>query len=676
MRRIWPVLAASLLGFGLVPIACASGLDYASGPGGTGGFDPGDGGLTTSSSGYGANGQGTAGVGGDPGPPQCDDELKQCPHEFTYPAGNESSVELRGSYAPDGWTTGTPLTKDGDVWRASVYVPWNVDVEYKFVLDGVTWVEDPNNANHVSDGFGGFNSLLTGQTCSEDEWICVTPFGTFDWRSGVLYFVFVDRFNDGDPSNNGAATAGVQEPADWQGGDWAGVLQKVEDGYFTSLGVNVLWLSVPMDNTSQAGQGIGGDTHEYSAYHGYWPSNLDQAEEHFGSLEELKALVDAAHAKGIKIILDYAMNHVHVSSPVYTEHKDWFWSLADCGVCGQGCNWDGPSGKKCWFTDYLPDFNFTVAAARQYSVDNALWWIEQTGIDGFRLDAVKHIENSWVQDLRAAVKAQVEPVTGEHFYMVGETFSYSQNDIRTDPVTGVTFVDPVNMLDGQFDFPVRLNVTEKVLRREGSMTDLDAFFASNDAFYGAGVMSTFVGNHDIPRVIHQAEDSPPWSVHDNDKDRAWNNPPSQPSGKNAFERLANAFTILFTTKGIPLVYYGDEIGLPGAGDPDNRRMMQWSGYSAGQTLLLDHMKKLGAIRAAHPALWKGTRAKLSATTDTYAYVMSSGDDTVYVAINRSDADKSVDGLPASALKDLLTDATVSGPALTVKARSGMVLVAP
>jgi glycosidase len=370
------------------------------------------------------------------------------------------------------------------------------------------------------------------------------------------------------------------------------------------------------------------------------------------------------------------MNHVHVSSPVYTDHQDWFWSLADCGVCGQGCDWDGPSGKKCWFTDYLPDFNFTVAAARQYSVDNALWWIQETGIDGFRLDAVEHVENSWVEDLRAAVKEQVEPVTGEHFYMVGETFSYNPGDIRTDPVTGVAFVDPVSMLDGQLDFPVRLNATEKVLGREGSMTDLDAFFASNDTFYGAGVMNTFHRQSRPPARDPSGGGLAPWGVHDSDKDTAWNDPPGLPSGKSAFERLANAFTILFTTKGIPLVHYGDEVGLPGAADPDSRRMMQRSGCSAGQQLLLEHMKKLGAIRAAHPALWKGTRKKLSAGTDTYAYEMSSGDDVVYVAINRSDADESVDELPGSALTDLLTDAAVSGPAIPVEARSGMVLVSP
>jgi glycosidase len=238
-------------------------------------------------------------------------------------------------------------------------------------------------------------------------------------------------------------------------------------------------------------------------------------------------------------------------------------------------------------------------------------------------------------------------------------------------------VDPKKALTGQFDFPIRLNVTNTVLRREGSMEDLDGFLDSNDNFYGPGaVMSTFIGNHDLPRVIHQAEDTPKWGVHFNDKAAGWSNLPGLPSGMSAFERVANGFTVLFTTKGIPLIYYGDEIGLPGAPDPDNRRAMQWSGYSAGQQYLKDHISKLGAIRAAHPALSQGTRSKLSVSKDTYAYKMANATDTVYVAINRSDSGQSVGGLPSGSLTDLLTGAMVTGPSINVPARHAMILVTP
>ncbi len=670
-----PVLAALL-----APFACAGSEELigtgtsTTSPPNVGGFNPGTGGGTASGSGSGANGQTTTAdvdagkdAAEEPAPPVCDDSLKRCDHEFTYPAGAEATVEIRGNFAPDGWLNGVPLKKVGAAWTATVQVPWDVDVQYKFVVDGTHWVPDPNNPTLIDDGQGGKNSLLTGETCA--WWSCAAPpvLG-YDWRDAVLYFVFVDRFLDGDPKNNGAPVAGVDPAANYQGGDYAGVLKKIEEGYFTDLGVNTLWLTVPMDNPDV--KGLGTDGKQYSAYHGYWPQHLDATESRFGSLGELKGVVDAAHKAGLKVILDYAMNHVHDSSPVYQQHPGWFWPLDWSGkhcVCGQGCAWEGADAKRCWFTDYLPDWDYTQKDARTFSVDNAIKWAKDTGIDGYRLDAVKHIEDAWLTDLRARVTSDLEPGSQQHFYMVGETFTGDQGLIKY-------YVNP-SMLDGQFDFPFRMQLANKVLMRKGTMQELDGFIAASDSVYGAGVMSTFIGNHDLPRAIHLAQDQPLWDNEWADgKDRSWVNQPALPGGTSAFERLANAFTILYTMKGIPLVYYGDEVGMPGGGDPDNRRMMQWSSYSAGQKLLLAHVKKLGAIRAAHPALRKGTRATLTASIDTYSYKLDLNGDTVYVLVNRGDGQATVGGLPGGAYTDLLTGTDKAGPGVDVPARSSLILV--
>ncbi|AKT40284.1 alpha-amylase family glycosyl hydrolase [Chondromyces crocatus] len=646
-------------------------------PPGTGAFDPGS--VPPgpgSGSGYGAGGPsgggGDGGSGGviDPGPPQCDDSSKRCDHMFTYAGtGNEASVEIRGSFAPGAWDDGVQMTRQNDQWVATVPIPYGQSVQYKLVIDGTTWISDPGNPNQVDDGFGGKNSLIEATTC--DPWTCEELPGTFNWRDAVLYFVFVDRFFNGDPSNDGPSIPQVQPPAAYQGGDWAGVRQKLAEGYFTELGVNVLWLTVPMDNTDQAGQG-NGESHMYSAYHGYWPRDLTQPEARFGTMAEFKALVDEAHAMGIKVIVDYAMNHVHASSPVYQQNQSWFWpndngSGGNC-ICGDGCSWDGAQGRRCWFTSYLPDFNFTVAAARNWSVDNAVWWIKETGIDGYRLDAVKHIEDQWIIDLRNRVKSEILPSTGEHFYMVGETFTGDRGLINH-------YVDSYRMLDGQFDFPLRASIVRTLLMRHGSLNELVNELNISDGAFANGIMSTFIGNHDVPRSIHFAEDTPMWGdAWDGGKDRNWSNLPGLPGGASAFERLANGFTLIYTTKGVPLIYYGDEIGLPGAGDPDNRRFMAWSGYSAGQTKLLNHMKKLGTIRAAHPALRRGNRQTLTVNTDTLAYSMTGSGETVYVTINRSDTAQQVGGLPAGQFTDALTNESVSGPTVTVPPRSSRILV--
>ncbi len=645
-------------------------LDGKEPPGEVGGFDPGTTGTIGSSTSYG-NGGGSGGQGGEGGggPPMCDDALKRCPHVFTYADNGESSVEVRGDWAaPDSWDAGVEMTKEGSTWTATIPVPWDAPVQYKFRLndDDQQWILDPANASTIDDGNGNTNSLVAAQTC--EVWTCETPVLGYDWRDAVLYFVFVDRFLDGNPGNNGAPTT-ADPGADYEGGDFAGVLDKIEEGYFTDLGVNTLWLTVPMQNPNN--KEIGADGHYYSGFHGYWPSDLETTEERFGTMAELKAVVDAAHAKGMKVIVDYAMNHVHDSAKVYTDHQDWFWPNSNGAggncVCGEGCGWDGDQGRRCWFRDYLPDFNFQNAAARKFSIDNALWWIDQTGVDGFRLDAVKHIEDQWLLDLRSRVSAEVESVTQQHFYMVGETFTGDKGLIKY-------YVKP-SMLDGQFDFPLRVSLTRTVLMRKAPMTELSDFLASNDNYYGSGVMSTFIGNHDMPRSIHFAQDTSPWDNEwDGGQNLAWNNKPGLPSGTSAFERLANAFTVLFTSKGVPLIYYGDEIGLPGAGDPDNRRFMQWSGYSAGQTLLLNRIKKLTKIRADHKALRQGTRTIIGVTNDTLAYRMQGAGDTVYVVVNRGDSQQSVGGLPGGAMTDLMTDAAVSGPQVNVPARSSMILV--
>jgi glycosidase len=630
-----------------------------------------------------------AGTTTPPGPPMCGEAARRCAHEFRYagsPAlpltGAEQSVTLIGDFAPDGWTVGRPMTFAAGAFTVTTPVPWGKPVIYKFKItysDGtpVRYTHDAANPTQVDDGFGGKNSVNPGQTCV--TWTCESTqiqcpggaVGGFDWRDAVLYFVLVDRFLDGDAGNNAPlSTPGLPASTNWKGGDWAGVTQRILDGYFTSLGVNALWLSVPFDQSDQAG--IGDDGRLYSAYHGYWPKDLDKTEDRLGSSAALETLIDEAHKAGIKIIFDYAMNHVHVDSPVYQAHQNdgWFWDLKlngqDC-VCGTAqCTWGGAQAKRCWFRDYLPDFDFTNAQARAFSVNNAIQWIKTYQVDGFRLDALKHIELSWLTDLRQRLTTEVEGPLGAHVYLVGETFDGDRALLKS-------FVDPCRMLDGQFDFPLRAKVLDHLLGRRGQMKDLADFMDGNDNFYGDALMSTFIGNHDVPRPIHFAEDAPLWAdVWANGKDRNFDNPPGQPGGAAAYERLALGMALLYTSRGVPLLYYGDEIGLAGAGDPDNRRVMPWSGYSPAQSALLDRLKKLGTLRGAHPALRRGQRATLELASDVWVYEMKDGVDRVVVALNRADAARTAK-LPAGAWRDEMTGQAFSGPTVQVPARGFLIL---
>ncbi len=622
-------------------------------------------------------------VSSDAGGPVCDDAAKRCAHAFAFVGeGSETTVELRGSF--NGWKAGVALVLSAGTWSASAPMPWNTPVQYKFriVMGGVEkWINDPGNPDTADDGFGGKNSLLQPGTC--DDYTCQGPQticgidakpAAFDWRDAVLYFVFVDRFNNGNPANDKKnSSPNVADIANWQGGDWVGVQQKIEAGYFEALGVNALWLSVPMDNADTAE--VGDDGKLYAAYHAYWPRDPSKTEAHFGDMAALQALVKAAHQHGLQVLLDYAMNHVHTSSPVFQAHAADGWfnpekvNGQDC-VCGsQVCPWDGPSMVYCWFQTYLADFDFNNAAARKASIDNVIWWMQQSGADGLRLDAIKHVAGSWLTDLRARLLTEVEPIRGQHIYLVGETYTGDQGLIKS-------FLDPCAKLDGQFDFPLRAKLDEVALLRKGTMNDLSAFMDSNDSYYGAGaLMSTFIGNHDLPRVIHYAQDTPLFTdVWDNGKSKSWSGQPAVVAEQSAYERVAVAMGILLTNQGVPLIYYGDEIAMPGAGDPDNRRMMQWTGQSAPQTWLLQRMQKLGQIRSKHSALRRGTRSTVAVTAETWTYAMTSPEETVYVAVNRGDTPADVGGLPAQSMTDLVTGDTLAGPQLALPARSVRVMV--
>ncbi len=553
----------------------------------------------------------------------------------------------------------------------------------------------PDPGGTAGGGTGGMNSAggmnSTGSAGSPE----VPPVkeGVFDWRDAVIYFVFVDRFFDGDPSNNcnvSGAQASATTSANYLGGDWAGVTQKIKAGYFNDLGVNTLWLTVPLKNADDVtGMGTNGDSHQYSAYHGYWPKDPNATESCFGTEDELKALVAAAHDKKLKVLFDYAMVHVHTSSDVYTQHKNDGWFTPSC-ICGApGC---GNYDTRCWFTPYLAHYDFTNAATRSFSIDAALQLIQKTNVDAFRLDAIKQVDPSWLAALRPAISTQIlaKQDPPQRFYMVGETYDFQNRALIASMINASTG------LDGQFDFPLRLRLVEALLMRSTQnnltpddlswsrnapvgMQGLAQFMDSNDKFYASSaVMSTFVGNHDLPRSIHFAEQTlPSWLANGmnpsagDGKSNAWTNPPALETDPNAYQRLANAFAVILTNKGAPLVYYGDEIGMPGAGDPDNRRMMPWSGYSAPQQALLARIQALTAIRNAHPAMRRGTRSTLQVDADLWVYKLTtkSGDaapDTVYVAINRSDADKAVSMLPTG-LTELITKQPAAA-SVTIPAR--------
>ncbi|MGB0647165.1 MAG: alpha-amylase family glycosyl hydrolase, partial [Bradymonadia bacterium] len=556
--------------------------------------------------------------------------------------------------------------------------------------------------NTVSDGLGGQNSqrevICEGGTSNQ----CGDP-DAFDWRDAVMYFAMVDRFYDGDGmrtivdgATDGDAANGPS--GQFHGGDLPGVTEKL--AYLQELGVTALWLSAPYKNRDYRGASMnpcvngnqeGCDPNFYSAYHGYWPSpdNVDYSdpetpnpipmvEPRLGTTQDLHTLVDTAHDRGMKILFDYVMNHIDVASPLYEANPDWFatrdnGSFFRCGDVADGQQgWNHPYwGTRCVFTDYLPAFDFDNSQARAWSVADALWWAKTFNIDGYRLDAIKHVSQTWLTDLRAALTESFPEPDGGRFYLVGETFDYFDKALLK------AFVDVDTKLDGQFDFPLKKRLCEGVFR--GDMPTLQRFMdEENRGYYGErALMTTWIGNHDIPRAIHYATGEIENCTEGSNQWNGWNWRPAQPTESWAYERLGLAFGVMFTTEGIPLIYYGDEIGLAGGGDPDNRRLMPWNAaeLQPAQRDLRDHLAKLAQVRFEHKSLSRGTRQTLRVDQDSWVFKTSCQDERfedLTVVINRGDNPMNNVAVPSATYVDLLTDQRFDG-VVSVAPRSMLIL---
>lgn len=509
----------------------------------------------------------------------------------------------------------------------------NITIDLKGSPSNVSGGVNPQtNGNTITDtvpenGKYTYFANVDGQEIYIPVWVECSQ---FDWHDAVLYFAFTDRFVNGDPSNDGKSGTSHDE-SDWYGGDFKGMTQKVNEGYFDKLGVNTLWISSVSMNTQKVSWGTGNDSmHSYSAYHSYWPisafmtdynkgdfGDIKAIEPHFGNEADLKALVDACHKRGIRVLVDFAANHVHTDSPMLSKHPDWFNDSGSPRLCDDNNNWDNYS-EKCWFSKDLPDINYENGDARKTMVDHAIWLIKATNIDGFRVDAVKHMNIQFIKDLRAAVE-QLYANSGIMFYMVGETFTGDMNLLNK-------YIGD-DLLHAQFDFPLYFKIGN-VLRGHGLYDAIYNGQSGYKAGFKSDLMGTFMGNHDVARAISVAAGQNEGKWGHNDTPTDW----------NAYNRMMAAWMILLTQPGVPLIYYGDEFGMAGSNDPDNRRMMMFGDQlNEQQKAMLGLVQSVANIRRGHKALSRGERQMMSvpmgvSDNTTVCYKMSYNGESIIVGI--------------------------------------------
>ncbi|MFC1527555.1 alpha-amylase family glycosyl hydrolase [Candidatus Neomarinimicrobiota bacterium] len=467
-----------------------------------------------------------------------------------------------------------------------------------------------------------------------------------DWHFAVLYNLMVDRFLDGDLKNTWhIQTNDLYELANFHGGDLMGIIQKLEEGYFTNLGINSIWLS-PLNRQPDSAYVEWIPPHrKFTGYHGYWPIAPRKIDPRYGTEEKLKELVKIAHSKNIKVILDFVSNHVHEEHPYFKEHRDWFGNMELSNGEINIRNWSEETRLTTWFDEFIPSFDFPSAPeVIDQVVDDAIWWLETFDLDGFRQDAVKHVPHTFWKQLTAKMKLKFP---NKQLYQIGETFGSDRLILD--------YVNP-GELDAQFNFAIYFNARSQFALNNSDFIGLkDVLDINLNTYHPVNLMGNITSSHDQLRFIGIADGQVSWS--DDGTERTFNNPPIAVQNESSYSKLANFHAFNITIPGVPVVYYGEEIGLMGSGDPGNRRPMRFGDYiTNSERELLFKIRKLNELRSKYPALAVGDLEILKANGPLLIIQKSYFGEKIIVAINNGSIEQSIESeIQYGKLKNLLID---------------------
>jgi cyclomaltodextrinase / maltogenic alpha-amylase / neopullulanase len=449
----------------------------------------------------------------------------------------------------------------------------------------------------------------------------------FNWYDASIYSVMTDRFNNGNKKNDSPVKHdSLSWKANYNGGDFAGITQKIKEGYFNSLGVNALWISPVNDNTDVAFKEYPAPHRWFTGYHGYWPISENKVEEKFGSFSDLKNLIATAHKHGMKVLLDFVSHHVHQEHPFYKNHPEWFGILKLPDGRLNLRMWD-EYRLTTWFEPYMPSFDFEKSdEATEVMSDNAIWWLKKTGADGFRHDAVKHVPNKFWRALTTKLKKEIEIPNNKQVYQIGETFG--NYDLVNSYVSN-------GQLSAQFNFEQYNSAQAVFIDSTRSFKDLDSEMKKGiDVFGSLNLMGNIMDSHDKNRYMAYADgdlDLSQWSA----TEIGWNNPPNV-DHLSSYDKAELYYAYMFTVPGLPVIYYGSEFGMTGASDPDNRRMMRFgNNLKDPEKKMLDVVSGIVKLRSENSALRYGDYYPLLADTKMFAYVRSDFYERIVTVLNKT-----------------------------------------
>jgi len=421
-------------------------------------------------------------------------------------------------------------------------------------------------------------------------------------QDDVIYMIVTDRFADGDPANN--ADVEPEEPKGRHGGDLRGIIQRMP--YLQALGVTALWITPVYLNPP-------------GAYHGYHPLDFERVDPRLcspelgpvGSREVVRRFIEIAHEHGLKVVLDLVVNHTARSHPWLAEHPDWFNRDS-----AEPSHWDPYK----WWVWGLPDLNHENVDVNAYFIRNVLDWISVTQPDGIRLDAARHVETQFWHAFKLFAKGFHPEVT-----LISEVWSEQVKDVAP--------YQTIYGFDSVFDFPLREAAVDVFARDAGFgriacaelyPEEAPGVLNLDPAYRNAYQLITFLENHDTPRFFHLAG--------------------GKANPEEAVARTRLALTFLLTTRGVPQLYYGAELGMDGGDNPDNRRDMPWTlvkpepEFTPGQEPtreIFTWTQRLIRLRRTSLALRYGFLNTLYLTPTLYSYARMLPGEVCIVVLNNA-----------------------------------------
>lgn len=497
-------------------------------------------------------------------------------------------------------------------------------------------------AIHVKNAAGDTtaNLELSARPPQQGKYQGVTP-------DDVIYLIMPDRFADADTSNDqppqaAPGTYNRKLPKAYHGGDLKGVQEHLP--YLKDLGVTTLWLTPLYQNDDGS-----------SDYHGYGAVDEYAVEDRFGNMQDVQSLVAAAHQLGMKVLFDMVPNHVGPRHPWADSQPTTGWLHGTPAHHLDNANYDFPpisdphavpanyiEALDGWFVNTLPDLAQENPLVAAYLLQNAEWWTESSGIDGVRIDTFPYVPRSFWSYYDQGLVARYPK-----FFMVGEV-NDTDATVTSYWAGGQTGFDGIDThLTTPFDFPMFQAIGDVVARGESAKKIVTVL--REDRFYPhPELLVTLLDNHDRPRFITQA-------------------------GGSA-QKLKLGLSLLLTLRGIPQLYYGDEIGIPGGEDPDNRRdfpggfpgdknnAFTQAGRTPEQQEIFAHTQALLKLRREHPALRTGVQKHVAVGDKYYAFTREADGERLLIVFHNADAVESLNlDLEGTSIHDTKTLTPVFGP---------------